>query len=79
LPAALSQVFLVADAAHHQTNRWAPDSACIQQDLPLDASGTITTYNKKPWDCGTFAGGRAGAIQVAQTRAMQQYKNGILA
>ena len=52
LPAALSHVVLVADAAHHQTNRWAPDGACAQQDPPLDASATITTCNKKTWDFG---------------------------
>ena len=72
LPAALSHVVLVADAAHHQTNRWAPDGACAQQDPPLDASATITTWAKKPWDCGThFAGGRAGGGDSAHKQGLR--------
>ena len=80
LPAALSHVVLVADAAHHMTNRWAPDGACAQQDPPLDASVTITACNKKPWDCGThFVGGRDNCIlpsyQIMQNLALLHESN----
>ena len=53
LPAALSHVVLVADAAHHMTNRWAPDGACAQQGPPLDAGDNNDVQQKTMWDCGS--------------------------
>jgi len=77
LPAALSHVVLVADAAHHMTNRWAPDGACAQQDPPLDAGDNNDVQQKTMWDCGTYTFCWAGVGGDQRTnKGYAQYKNG---